>query len=127
MRIPLLSALLLLLASGAAQAASPSLDKALAGRTAGKPISCIQQNYIDSSQIFDSGSILYRMKGGPDYLNTPGNCPALRQNRAISTRTPSTSICSGDIIRVFDPVAHFEYGGCGLGEFVPYPRVKKAQ
>lgn len=126
MRIPLLSALLLLLAPGAAQAASPSLDKALAGRTAGKPISCIQQNYIDSSQIFDSGSILYRMKGGPDYLNTPSpRCSALRSDRGLITRTPSTSLCSGDIIRIVDFTSHFDYGSCGLGEFVPYAKVKK--
>lgn len=124
MRI-LLSASLLLAAAGAADARAPSLDKALAGRTAGKPTSCIQQNYIDSSEIFDSGAILYHMKGGPDYLNTPPGCSALRSNRGIISRTPSTSLCSGDIIRVVDFTSHFDYGSCGLGEFVPYARPKK--
>lgn len=115
------------LVPGAAHGRSQTVEEALAGRTAGKPTSCIQLTRVESSQIFDSGAILYRMKGGPDYLNTPDNCPFLRKDRSISTRTPSSSICSGDIVRVFDAPSHFDYGGCGLGEFVPYPKVKKAQ
>jgi hypothetical protein len=122
MRILILSTLLL--ATGTAQAAPPSLDKALAGRTAGKPVSCIQQNFIDDSQIFD-GAILYRMKGGPDYLNRPAQCSQLRPNRGLISRTPSTSICRGDIVQIVDFSSHFNYGACGLGDFVPYPRVKK--
>lgn len=127
MRILTLAAVAAVLASGTADARTRTAEQALAGRTPGKPVSCIQLPRIDSSEIFDSGAILYRMRGGPDYLNTPGNCPFLRHDRAISTRTPSTSLCSGDIIRIFDAPSHFDYGGCGLGDFVPYPKVKKAQ
>jgi hypothetical protein len=122
MRILIMSALLL--ASGAAQAAPRSLDSALAGRTPGKAASCIQQNFIDDSEIFD-GAILYRMKTGPDYLNRPPQCTQLRPNRGLVSRTPGTSICSGDIVQVVDFASHFNYGSCGLGEFVPYPRAKK--
>ncbi|WP_019834163.1 hypothetical protein [Sphingomonas sp. PR090111-T3T-6A] len=128
MRILTLATLLAVLASGTAQASPPqTVEQALAGRTPGKPTSCIPLTRVDSTEIFDSGAILYRMKGGPDYLNTPPHCSTLRHDRAISTRTPTGSICSGDIIRIFDAPAHFDFGGCGLGEFVPYPRVKKAQ
>jgi len=122
MRILILSALLL--ATGSAQAAQPSLDKVLAGRTAGKPTSCIQQNFIDSSDTFD-GAILYRMKSGPDYLNRPDQCSQLRPGRGLVSRTPTTSICRGDIIQVVDFASHFNYGACGLGDFIPYPRVRK--
>jgi len=127
MRILTLATTIAVLTAGTAHARTRTVEEALAGRTAGSPTSCIQLNRVDSSEIFDSGAILYRMKGGPDYLNTPPGCSSLRQNRSISTRTPSTTICSGDILRVFDAPSHFEYGSCGLGEFVPYPRVKKAQ
>ena len=127
MRFLTLTAAIVVLASGTADARTRTVEEALAGRTAGKPTSCIQLTRVESSEIFDSGAILYRMRGGPDYLNTPPNCSSLRQNRSISTRTPSSTICSGDILRVFDAPSHFEYGSCGLGEFVPYPRVKKAQ
>ncbi len=128
MRILPLAALLTLLVSGAANAFhnAQTVDQALAGRSAGKPVNCIQQQRIDSSQIFDSGAILYRMKGGPDYLNRP-HCASLKQDRSIASRTPSTSLCSGDILRVFEPVSGLDYGSCPLNEFVPYERVKKAQ
>lgn len=116
----------LVLAANAAEAAPPSLDKALAGRTAGTPTSCIQQNLIDDSDIFDSGSILYHMRGGTDYVNTPSpQCTALRHDRGLISRTPSTSLCRGDIVGIVDFTSHFDYGSCGLGDFVPYARVKK--
>ena len=51
----------------------------------------------------------------------------LRRDSAIASRIPSTSLCRGDIIQVFDPVSHFEYGSCGLGDFIPYARPKKHQ
>jgi hypothetical protein len=121
MRILILSALLL--ASGGAQAAHPSLDKALAGRTAGQPESCIQQNFIDSSDTFD-GAILYRMRSGPDYLNRPAQCPQLRPDVGLVSTTPSTSICRGDIVQIVDFTSHTSYGACGLGDFIPYPRTK---
>jgi hypothetical protein len=122
MRILLLSALLL--ATGPAQAAPRSLDTILAGRTAGKPASCIPQNFVDDSETFD-GAILYHMKVGPDYLNRPEQCSQLRPGRGMVSSTPSTSICRGDIIQIVDFTSHFNYGSCGLGDFVPYPRVKK--
>jgi len=128
MRILPLAVVLALLAPGVADAfrTTPTVEQALAGRTAGKPVSCIQLQRIDSSQIFDSGAILYRMKGGPDYLNDP-HCPSLKRDRAIASRTPGTSLCSGDILRVFEPVSRIDYGSCPLAEFVPYARAKKAQ
>jgi hypothetical protein len=122
MRVLLLSTLLL--ATGGAQAAPPSLDKALAGRSPGKPQSCIQQNFIDTTDVYD-GAILYRMNSGPDYLNRPEQCSQLRPGRGLVSRTPTTSICRGDIVQIVDFSSRFNYGGCGLGDFVPYPRVKK--
>ncbi len=105
---------------------SRTVEQVLAGRTAGAPRSCIPEQRIDGTEIFDSGAILYRMRAGPDYLNTPQACRGvLRHDSAIASRTPSTSICRGDIVRVFDPFTHVDYGSCGLDDFVPYPRVAK--
>lgn len=128
MRILYLATALTLLIPGTADAfrSTQTVEQALAGRSAGKPVPCIQQQWIDSSQIFDSGAILYRMKSGPDYLNDP-HCPSLKQNRSIASRTPTTSLCSGDILHVFEPASGIDYGSCPLNDFVPYPRVKKAQ
>jgi hypothetical protein len=124
MRILTLSFLLLAIPASSAQAyRAPSLDRALAGRTAGKPTTCITQSMIDSSTIFDEGVILYRMKGGPYYLNTPNPaCPGLRHNRAIVSRTSSGQLCSGDILQIVDTPSGINYGSCPLGDFVPYAR-----
>jgi len=105
---------------------SATIEQALAGRTAGPPRSCIPEPQIDDSETFASGAILYRMKGGPDYLNTVADCSGiLRRDTVISTRTPSSSLCRGDILHVSDRVSHAELGSCGLGDFIPYARVKK--
>jgi hypothetical protein len=108
----------------ARQEATP--ERMLAGRVAGKPISCIPQRQIDSSQNFDSGDILYRMKSGPDYLNSPRpKCAGLRGSAGMVTRTPSTDLCRGDIADIVDFTSGTQYGSCALGDFVPYPRVRK--
>ena len=123
--LPALSLVLLVPAVLAARD-TPTVEQTLAGRTAGTPQSCISQPRIEDSQIFDSGAILYRMRGGPDYLNTPPSCRGvLHRDGAIASRTPSTSLCRGDILRVFDPFSHVDYGSCALGDFIPYPRIKR--
>jgi len=59
---------------------------------------------------------------------TPGapvSCISLtdiRSSRIIDTRTTTTSLCRGDIIRVIDPPNPMTFGSCGLGEFVPYTK-----
>jgi hypothetical protein len=122
----LITAALLTLASGAAFARSdPTPDKLIAGRTAGKPVSCISQTMVSDTQTFDDGSIFYRMRGPVDYINKPKDCPQLNSNRAYATSTPSTQLCSGDMLRVFDAAARLPYGTCVFDQFVPYPRVKK--
>lgn len=127
MRSRLIAATLMIVALTPAAARPPSLDRALAGRTAGKPTSCITNSFIDGTTIFDSGAILYRMSGGPDYLNTPASCPALRSDRAIVTHVFGGSLCRGDVIQVIDPPSPVGYGSCILGDFVPYSRPKKHQ
>ena len=121
------AALALLTLAPATQARQePSADRALAGRVAGKPVSCIPQRQIDSSQNFDSGDILYRMKSGPDYLNSPRpKCAGLRGGAGMVTRTPSTDLCRGDIAEIVDFTSGIHYGSCALGDFVPYPRIHR--
>ena len=126
MRISILALLVVAVPVVSTARDSQTVDQLLAGRTAGTPQSCVSEPNIDDTRIFDSGQILYRMKAGPDYLNTPPACRGvLRRNAAIASRIPTTSLCRGDILQVFDPVSHIDYGSCGLGDFVPYPRIKR--
>lgn len=107
----------------AAPEPSPKVLEALAGRTAGKPTSCINLRDIQSTRIVDETAIIYKMTGQRWYVNMPaGGCPGLRPNRALVSRTPSTSLCSGDIVRIIDPPSPMEFGACGLGRFTPYTR-----
>lgn len=97
--------------------------RALAGRTASKPQSCISLREARSSQIVDETAIIYEISRKRWMVNFPeGGCAALRPNRAIVTRTPSTQLCRGDIATIIDPPTPIDYGSCGLGDFVPYTR-----
>ena len=131
------------LALGAAGAAAPARDpappvagqtpdgrpftaklaKALAGRTAGKPTSCVHLRNVRSTRIVDESAIVYELSSRNWLVNFPaGGCSALRADRVMVTRTPSDDLCRGDIVRIIDPPAPIEYGSCGLGDFVPYAR-----
>lgn len=109
-----------------AQAARPApearIAKALEGRIAGKPVNCIPQYRIQSSEIFERTAILYKA-GSTWYLNRPvsgGNF--LSRDDVLLTNTHSSDLCSVDIVRLLDSGSHFPSGSLGLGQFVPYTK-----
>lgn len=110
-------------AKDAPPALSPKLSELLAGRTAGKPVSCVSLRDVRSTRIVDETAIIYELSRKKWLVNFPrGGCSSLREDRVLVTSTPSTRLCSGDIARVIDPPSPMEFGSCGLGEFVPYSR-----
>jgi hypothetical protein len=99
------------------------LDRALAGRTAGAPVDCLQIDQILSTQIIDGIGILYEGNGGVRYLNRPtSGAFSLRTNEILVTDTHSPQLCSIDTVRLVDSTSHFPVGFVGLGKFIPYPR-----
>lgn len=99
-----------------------ALAQALAGRTAGQPQSCINPTVSRTSRTIDREGILFGT-GSRIYLNRPRDgCPQLREGRALVTRTPTGQLCSGEIVRIVDPLNGVNYGACSLGEFIPYDR-----
>jgi hypothetical protein len=103
--------------------AADSTADALAGRTAGAPVGCVNLRDLRGNRSIGDGAILFEGPGGLVYVNRPaGGCPDLNSGRTLVTRTPSGRLCSGDIATVVDPVSRVNYGSCGLGEFVPYRR-----
>ncbi|MBV8972284.1 MAG: hypothetical protein JO290_08330 [Sphingomonadaceae bacterium] len=128
-RILTATAALLALAAPAVAArltGEEEIAKALAGRTAGKPTDCLYEHDIDATTIVDHTAILYRMRDGTIYLNRPrSGAEALRSEYALLTRTETDQLCTVDIVRLLDPVDHFETGFVGLGPFIPYPRPPK--
>ncbi|MFT3968166.1 MAG: hypothetical protein QM690_20035 [Sphingobium sp.] len=115
--------------SGAAQAApartpQERLAKALDGRVAGKPVDCIYQNQIQSSQIYDKTAIVYQV-GRTLYVNTPRSGGAfLDSSDILVTDTRSPQLCSIDVVRLVDQGTRFPSGTVGLGKFVPYTKPK---
>lgn len=99
------------------------LAKALDGRVAGAPVSCIDQRSIRSSEIIDGSAIVYRMDNGKLFLNTPrSGARSLDRDQILVTDTHSSQLCSIDVVRLYDRAANFQTGFVGLGKFVPYTK-----
>ena len=92
---------------------------------AGAPVQCVNTRDLQGNRSAGETAIIFTGTAGRKWVNRPAaGCPDLRFSRALRTRTTSTRLCSGDIAPVFDPVTGFDYGGCGLGDFEPYRRVR---
>lgn len=101
------------------------LSVALAGRAAGPTVSCVNLRDLRGNRSVGEGAILFEGRGNTLYVNRPpAGCPDLRDHRTLITRTPSTRLCQGDIATVVDASSGIQYGGCGLGDFTPYRRVR---
>lgn len=91
----------------------------------GPPVSCVNLRDLRGNRSAGETAIVFSGGGGRKWVNRPAaGCPDLNFGRALKTRTTSTRLCRGDIATVFDPVSRIDYGGCGLGDFQPYRRVK---
>ena len=96
---------------------------ALKGLTPGKPTTCIDQTRAQNVKTFE-GTILYIYSPREIYRNdvTPG-CAGLQYGDPIVSRTVSTQLCSGDILRTFSPgTPNIQSGSCALNQFTPYRR-----
>lgn len=126
--LPLVS-VSLLLGAFAAQAAEPvdreaELSRALRGRVAGEPVDCIDLHRVRSSRIITDTAIIYDA-GGVVYVNRPRNgADELNQWDAMVTRTPTTRLCSVDVVRMVDQGTQTLTGVVFLGDFVPYRRIR---
>lgn len=104
-----------------AAAYSVELEKALGGKVAGKPQSCIDVRRADSTQQIGDRTILYKVSKKLVYRNDPlGGCAGLGRDLALVTRLYSTQLCRGDIVTPTDFTTGFSGGSCALGDFVPY-------
>ena len=99
-----------------------AIAHAMRGRTAGTPVACISQFGLRNTRAI-AGALLFEGPGGIVYVNQGvAGCRALAFGGAFRTGSPTGRLCRGDIVTAFEPVSGAEYGGCALGEFVPYRR-----
>jgi hypothetical protein len=126
------SAFLIILAAAAAapvSAAAPqpekgeaALQQLLAGRVAGKPVSCLSLPQLGSSQVIDGTAIVYR-SGSRLYVNRPeGGAESLRSDNILVTRTSIGMLCNVDTVDLMDRSSRAWTGFVRLGDFVPYDR-----
>jgi hypothetical protein len=105
-----------------ASAPPSAIAAAMRGRTAGAPVACIDRVGLRNTRAI-AGALLFEGRGGIVYVNEGvAGCRALAFGRAIRTGNPGGRLCRGDIVTAFEPVSGVEYGGCALGDFVPYRR-----
>jgi hypothetical protein len=105
-----------------ASAPPSAIAAAMRGRTAGAPVACIDRVGLRNTRAI-AGALLFEGPGGIVYVNQGvAGCRALAFGGAFRTGSPTGRLCRGDIVTAFEPVSGAEYGGCALGEFVPYRR-----
>ena len=119
-----------LLLAGVAADAKPrltpeqALAKKLEGRVAGKPVDCIYMPRVMQTQIFDRTAIAYDA-GNTIWVNRPDAGAGILDDNDIMLTTPfGSQLCRIDMVRMIDRTAGFWRGTVGLGQFVPYTKVK---
>lgn len=98
------------------------LAKALEGRVAGKPVSCIDPRANANSQVINKTAIIYG-SGHTIYLQKPADARSLRDDDILVTEIRGGGqLCNLDIIRLHDRNGLFFRGFVNLEDFVPYTR-----
>ena len=107
-------------------AAGPRLDpeqklaKAIEGRVAGTPVSCLNLRSIRSSRIIDGTAIVYD-SGNTLYVNRPrSGRESLDQWDIMVTRPFGSQLCGTDVVNLYEAGSQIQTGFVLLGEFVPY-------
>jgi len=107
-------------ASRLAIAADAELAQLLNNRIAGKPVQCINLRQIRSSHVIARKAIVYEVSRRLLYVNQPRwGAEALSRDSVLLSRTSSTNLCNGEIVRLLDPGLN-ERGAIALSEFIPY-------
>ena len=104
--------------------AQEDLDRALAGRVAGPPVSCIPSYRSTDMQIIDDWTILFK-DGRTIYVQNPrGGCRGIGSgSNTLVTRLIGTSqLCSGDINHLVDLHSNIGGGACVFAPFIPYTK-----
>ena len=101
--------------------AQAELNKLVAGKTAGKPITCLQHYRADDMVRIDESTVAFT-RGRQVYVNhLIGACSNLDSNfYALVTKSSGTGLCRGDIAHVQDVSTGTIVGSCAIGDFVPY-------
>ncbi|WP_151953733.1 hypothetical protein [Sphingomonas sp. EC-HK361] len=97
-------------------------DKAVAGLTPGKPMTCLRER-TPTSLTAIGNKLLYRASAKLIYVNeTTGGCENVARGDTLITKSYGGGLCRGDIAQTVDLPARIPTGSCALGDFTPYRR-----
>jgi hypothetical protein len=103
--------------------AQQDLQRLLAGKAAGKPISCMPNYNMNDMQIIDGRNVAFKLGSRTVYMMhlSPG-CQLLGAGgyALLTHQFGGLGMCQGDIARVFDTTTHMTVGSCGIEQIVPY-------
>lgn len=99
------------------------LDKLLAGRVAGQPVSCISTYDSRDMEVLDKTALVFG-HGNTIYVNRPANAQDIDDDDILVTKTSTSQLCKLDIVTTVDRSGHFQTGFLNLNEFVPYRRAR---
>ena len=103
--------------------AEAQLQKLLAGKVPGKPLSCLPQYRAEDMVVIDDNTILFRHGSRTVYrADLQGTCSQLGSGHyALLTRNfGGGTLCHGEIANVVDVQNGITVGSCVFGDFVPY-------
>ena len=106
------------------------LEKQLAGKTAGKPVTCLSnQHHYQTIRVSDR-ILLYRISGKLVYRNDlRGICPGLARDNDILVfqHRGISSHCKGDLFYLADRSSGIRGASCVLGAFTPFRKTDPLQ
>jgi hypothetical protein len=121
MRLLVLAGLIAASPAVAATGGQAKLEKALAGKVAGKPVDCIRPDLSARPEIYDSAGIIYRDARITYVARMQGACPALREDRTVVVRGVGGQICRNDPVRIVESTGS-TFGFCTFAGFTPYTK-----
>jgi hypothetical protein len=97
------------------------LDKALAGKVAGEPKTCISRVPQTNLTVISDNVLLYRVSKNLIYKNELiGSCNGLTYGDTMIVRSFGSQMCRGDITTTANLQTGIQTGACALGDFIPY-------
>ena len=103
--------------------AEAQLQKLLAGKVAGRPVTCLPHYNSRDMVVIDDNTLLFRAGSNRVYRNDlmGGGCSPLGSGfYALQTKTSGAGLCRGEIAQVVDVANGITVGSCVIGDFVPY-------
>ncbi|MEO5971882.1 MAG: hypothetical protein ABIP91_00750 [Sphingomicrobium sp.] len=106
--------------------AEAHLQKLLAGKVAGPPMTCLPHYRSNDMVVIDDNTLIFRSGSRRVYRNDlqGGGCSRIGSGHyALLTRLyGGSSLCRGQIAEVVDVANGITVGSCVIGDFVPYTR-----